>query len=103
MSRTALPSFQRKEPSCVEVQVQKHLHNLLASSPAKLRPGESRTPFSKDFVWVKTDILGSGAFGTVYRCRNRGENLYRYAVKELLLSATPHGINSITEVLQEVE
>jgi serine/threonine protein kinase len=29
--------------------------------------------------------------------------LYRYAVKELLLSATPHGINSITEVLQEVE
>lgn len=37
------------------------------------------------------------------RCRNRGENLYRYAVKELLLSATPHGINSITEVLQEVE
>lgn len=49
------------------VQVQKHLHNLLASSPAKLRPGESSTPFSKDFVWVKTDILGSGAFGTVYR------------------------------------
>lgn len=93
------------EPDCFAKlpKVQKHFHNLVATSPAKLRPGESSTPFSKDFVWVKTDILGSGAFGTVHRCRNRGDNLYRYAVKELLLSATPHGINSITAVLQEVE
>ncbi|DBA84327.1 TPA: putative serine/threonine-protein kinase iks1 [Trebouxia sp. C0005] len=90
------------EPDCFAKlpKVQKQLHKLVASSPAKLRPGESSTPFSKDFVWVKT---GSGAFGTVHRCRNRVENLYRYPVKELLLSATPHGINSITEVLQEVE
>jgi hypothetical protein len=56
-----------KEPSFLEVQVQKHFHKLLAASPAKLQPGESSTPFSKDFVWVKTDILGSGAFGTVHR------------------------------------
>ena len=37
------------------------------------------------------------------RCRKREEDSYNYAVKELLLSSTPDGINSLKEVLREVE
>jgi len=84
-------------------EVQKRLDNLIATSPTKLLSGESSTPFSKDYVWAKTKLLGKGAFGSVYRCRKAGEDRYKYAVKELLLNDTPGGINSLEEVLHEVE
>ena len=49
------------------MQVQQHLAKFIAQSHAKLYADEIATPFNKDFLWVKSKILGSGAFGTVYR------------------------------------
>ncbi len=57
---------QRRRLQCF-LQVQKRLNKLFATSPTKLLAGESSTPFSKDYVWAKTKLLGKGAFGSVYR------------------------------------
>ena len=59
------PCYRRRTPYLL--QVQERLDKLIATLPTKLLSGESSTPFSKDYVWAKTKLLGKGASGSVYR------------------------------------
>ena len=52
--------------------MQKNLSKLLTESDASLLNNECCTPFSSEYMWVKSPVLGHGAFGTVYRYRLLG-------------------------------
>ncbi|KAK9804429.1 hypothetical protein WJX72_012222 [[Myrmecia] bisecta] len=82
-------------------QVQRYLQKFSNHERKHWFDNEERAPFSKDYVWVTSNLLGSGAFGRVYKCRRRGENEYRFAVKEMIFDVAG-APTSWADILQEV-
>ncbi|KAK9797037.1 hypothetical protein WJX73_003012 [Symbiochloris irregularis] len=84
-------------------EVKKALGPLIRSAKATAKSRiETRTPFSKEYVWVRSKLLGSGAFGDVYRCRRQDEDQYQYAVKEINIAAFGE-VNTLRDIFREVE
>ena len=52
--------------------MQKNVSKILAKKDVSHFNNECSTPFSSEYLWVKSPVLGAGAFGTVYRYRLLG-------------------------------